>query len=330
MVAAVTARGERHAGAGSRVAVPVADAVAWVVGTASGCSRQVAGPRFAAARAPLPFSPPHGGRVGGTWRRPGRRSEEVRRQREAHVSAEQPQAGQAPRISAPDVDPGRTGHHQVPSRQGPGSPLGVIWRIRDRAVFARFRRDGRRARVGSLWMSVIADPAAAAAEGGLRRRSGGRERARAQPRPAPAAGLAHTRRRGAGPRAGTWSVRRRDASFTELAFHHAGTGLPRRARDSRGRPAAEVHVVKPGPADQRPDAPHRLVPGRPPGPTFTVPVRPLLLDLRPRGASRPTARSRERSSHCAGSLRCHPWGGHGFDPVPPPPSAHLERVDRRV
>ena len=26
-------------------------------------------------------------------------------------------------------------------------------------------------------------------------------------------------------------------------------------------------------------------------------------------------------------LRCHPWGGHGFDPVPP--SAH-ERVDQRV
>jgi putative membrane protein insertion efficiency factor len=29
-------------------------------------------------------------------------------------------------------------------------------------------------------------------------------------------------------------------------------------------------------------------------------------------------------------LRCHPWGGHGFDPVPPPPSARLERADRRV
>jgi putative membrane protein insertion efficiency factor len=28
--------------------------------------------------------------------------------------------------------------------------------------------------------------------------------------------------------------------------------------------------------------------------------------------------------------RCHPWGGHGFDPVPPPPSARLERADRRV
>ena len=36
----------------------------------------------------------------------------------------------------------------------------MIWRIRDRAVFGRFRRDGRRARVGPLWMSVIADPAA--------------------------------------------------------------------------------------------------------------------------------------------------------------------------
>jgi putative membrane protein insertion efficiency factor len=28
--------------------------------------------------------------------------------------------------------------------------------------------------------------------------------------------------------------------------------------------------------------------------------------------------------------RCHPWGGHGFDPVPPPPPARLERADRRV
>jgi ribonuclease P protein component len=36
----------------------------------------------------------------------------------------------------------------------------MIWRIRDRRTFERFRRDGRRVRVGPLWMSVIADPAA--------------------------------------------------------------------------------------------------------------------------------------------------------------------------
>lgn len=24
-------------------------------------------------------------------------------------------------------------------------------------------------------------------------------------------------------------------------------------------------------------------------------------------------------------LRCHPWGGHGFDPVPPPIPPHLAR-----
>jgi ribonuclease P protein component len=36
----------------------------------------------------------------------------------------------------------------------------VIWRIRDRRTFERFRRDGRRVRVGPLWMTVIADPAA--------------------------------------------------------------------------------------------------------------------------------------------------------------------------
>ena len=94
----------------------------------------------------------------------------------------------------------------------------MIWRIRDRAVFARFRRDGRRVRVGSLWMSVIADPAAAPprvgfavgrAVGSAPVRNRVRRRLRA---------LAHTHAAELTP---GWYLLGADASFTELPFHHA-------------------------------------------------------------------------------------------------------------
>jgi ribonuclease P protein component len=88
------------------------------------------------------------------------RADRTRRQREAHLSAEQPQAGQAPRLSSPDADASRPRRAPGPSSQGSRSPLGVIWRIRDRATFARFRRDGRRFRIGPVWMTVIPAPTA--------------------------------------------------------------------------------------------------------------------------------------------------------------------------
>jgi ribonuclease P protein component len=94
----------------------------------------------------------------------------------------------------------------------------VIWRIRDRAVFARFRRDGRRARVGSLWMSVIADPAAAPPRVGFAvGRSVGsapvRNRVRRRLR-----ALARTHADDLTP---GWYLLGADASFAHLTFHDA-------------------------------------------------------------------------------------------------------------
>ena len=94
----------------------------------------------------------------------------------------------------------------------------MIWRIRDHAVFARFRRDGRRARVGSLWMSVIADPAAIPPRVGFAvGRSAGsapvRNRIRRRLR---ALARAHAERLRPG-----WYLVGADGSFAELPFRDA-------------------------------------------------------------------------------------------------------------
>ena len=36
----------------------------------------------------------------------------------------------------------------------------MIWRIRERSVFARLTRDGRRSRAGVLWCTALSDPTA--------------------------------------------------------------------------------------------------------------------------------------------------------------------------
>jgi len=76
---------------------------------------------------------------------------------EAYLSAQYSSSLQAPRLPSSDVDARRAGHPEVASGQGPGPAVGLIWSIRDRAVFDRFRTEGRRSRHGALRCTWIAD-----------------------------------------------------------------------------------------------------------------------------------------------------------------------------
>lgn len=74
---------------------------------------------------------------------------------EAHVSAEQPPPGEAPRVPPSHVDASRPAHPPEPSPEGPAPPVGVIWRIRDRSTFAELRRRGRRVRQGPVTVTFL-------------------------------------------------------------------------------------------------------------------------------------------------------------------------------
>jgi ribonuclease P protein component len=78
---------------------------------------------------------------------------------EENIPTEQPQAGQAPRLPASHVDPGRSGDHQGSPAQGSAPAVGVVWRIERRNIFEALRR-GRRRRDGPITISWVAgDPA---------------------------------------------------------------------------------------------------------------------------------------------------------------------------
>jgi ribonuclease P protein component len=55
--------------------------------------------------------------------------------REAHVPAQQPEAQEDPRFSAPDANPRRPRGAEGAARPGPQAPVRLIWRVRDRATF---------------------------------------------------------------------------------------------------------------------------------------------------------------------------------------------------
>jgi ribonuclease P protein component len=77
---------------------------------------------------------------------------------EADVPTEQPQTGEEPRVSPPDVDPGRAGHHQSSSASRPAPPVGLIWRVDRLRTFEALRK-GCRGRCGPITVSwVPSDP----------------------------------------------------------------------------------------------------------------------------------------------------------------------------
>ena len=83
-----------------------------------------------------------------------------RPQGEAHIPAERQEAGEAPRVPAPDVDQGRAGDSVGPPAQGSSQPVGLIWSVRDRATFEALRRQGRRVRRGPITVTWLpGDPA---------------------------------------------------------------------------------------------------------------------------------------------------------------------------
>jgi ribonuclease P protein component len=78
---------------------------------------------------------------------------------EKDLPTEQPPAGQEARVSPPDVDSRRAGHHQGEAAQGPPPALGLIWRVDRRDIFEALRH-GRRRREGPITVSWISgDPA---------------------------------------------------------------------------------------------------------------------------------------------------------------------------
>ena len=82
---------------------------------------------------------------------------------ETSLPTEQPQACEAPRVPAPDVDARRAGHPGGAPPQGP--PPAV--RLRGPAAFAALARDGRRVRRGTVTVTWVAgDPAEAGSSGG--------------------------------------------------------------------------------------------------------------------------------------------------------------------
>lgn len=77
--------------------------------------------------------------------------------REAHVSAQQPQAQEEARIPSPDEDARGAGHREGSPAARPEAALRLIWRIRDRGTFDALGRVPSRA-VGPIRLRSVSLP----------------------------------------------------------------------------------------------------------------------------------------------------------------------------
>jgi ribonuclease P protein component len=66
--------------------------------------------------------------------------------REEDVPAEQPEAEEEARFPPPHADPRGSRHDPAPAREGSRPPVGLIWRVRDRASFRALAAGSRRRR----------------------------------------------------------------------------------------------------------------------------------------------------------------------------------------
>lgn len=87
----------------------------------------------------------------------GRPGPTPRRNSEANLSTQRPQAGQEPRFPVSHVHPSRARHRAQPSGQGSDEAVGLILPIRDRRTFAALRTNGLRVRRGPLSATFLAD-----------------------------------------------------------------------------------------------------------------------------------------------------------------------------
>lgn len=76
--------------------------------------------------------------------------------REAHVPAQQPQAEEDPRVPQSDEFSRRSGRPPVATRPRPQASVDLIWRVRDRAMFAALSR-ARRVRRSPVTLRYLPD-----------------------------------------------------------------------------------------------------------------------------------------------------------------------------